>query len=173
MEPRLNRAPKLLIGLYEPGAPLTNALNRCRVLGVPDSALDVLTTIPLSYPLAQQPSALPLHRWAFIGGLLGLLTGIALTAGTALLYPIKTGGMPIVAPPVVGLIAYEGMMLGAILLTFVVMLRRIHQTAHLPQHEKIDDGLIGLSIEVGDGAPPIDALRRALEDTGACEIIQR
>jgi hypothetical protein len=38
-------------------------------------------------------------------------------AGTALLYPLVTGGKPIVAWPTVGVISYEITMLSAILLT--------------------------------------------------------
>jgi hypothetical protein len=173
MGPRPNHAPTTLIGLFKHGTPITQVLDRCRSLGVPDSALDVLSTIPLSYPHAQQASALPLHRWTLGGGLLGLCLGVALAAGTALLYPLQTGGLSIVARPVVGLIAYEGMMLMAIVMTFLAMMRRVRQTARRPHDARIDEGFIGLSIALDDQAPPIDQLRSVLEEAGAREVVER
>ena len=53
---------------------------------------------------------------------LGLAGGLSLATITALNYPLIKGGMPIVAPWTVGLIAYETTMLGAVLATLVGLL---------------------------------------------------
>lgn len=172
MARRPSPARQTLVALFEPGTPLEPGLERCRALGVPDESLDVLSTIPLSHPHAQLPARFPLHRWAVIGGIGGLLSGLALAGGTALLYPLNTGGFPIVAPPVVGLMAFEGMMLFAVLLTFLAMVHRLRRTDHAPLDPRIDDGMIGLSILMGDGTPPVGALQQALLETGARQVIQ-
>ena len=51
------------------------------------------------------------------GAALGIVAGYGLAAATARLYPINTGGMPIVSPLPVGIVTYEMMMLLAILFT--------------------------------------------------------
>lgn len=173
MERPPSHAAKVLLALFEAGAPLERALERLRALGVPDQALDVLSTLPLSQAPGHQPSAVPLHRWTLAGGVLGLLFGAGLAAGTSLMYPLQTGGLSIVAPPVMALIGYEGMMLGAMLLTVLVMARRIHRLRHVPHEPRVHDGVIGVSIMLGDHMPPATVLRGALQEAGALEVNER
>ncbi len=172
MEPRPNHAAQTLVGLFEPGAPLGPALERCMALGIPESSLRVLSTVPLSRPLALQTMRPALHHWTLLGGIIGLLSGMALAAGTALLYPLNTGNFPIVAPPVIGLVAYESMMLSAVFLTFVAMAREIRRERPAPNVPEIDDGLIGLSIVPTGDSFPIAALRSALLEAGAMKVVQ-
>jgi Protein of unknown function (DUF3341) len=56
------------------------------------------------------------------GAVLGIAAGYGLAVATARLYPINTGGMPIVSPLPVGIVTYEMMMLIAILFTLAGML---------------------------------------------------
>lgn len=162
-----------LLGLFEAETPLAPALKRCRALGVPEQSLQVLSTLPLAERLGHRPQPIPLHRWTLGGGALGLVLGVALAAGTALLYPLKTGGLPIVAPPVVGLIAFEGMMLMAILFTFFSMVWTIRQDTGAESHPSIHEGMIGLAIVSGDGLPPLGMLRQALLQSGAREVVRQ
>jgi mono/diheme cytochrome c family protein len=76
-------------------------------------------------------SSIPLYAITVAAGIVGILVGIAVAGGTAALYPIPTGGKPIVARPVVAIIAYETMMLVAIVTTFVVALIRVRSAAAL------------------------------------------
>jgi hypothetical protein len=62
-------------------------------------------------------------RYFVLGGALaGAIGGFALASVTARLYPLATGGMPVVAFWPVGIVTYEAMMLVAILFTVVGLL---------------------------------------------------
>ena len=63
------------------------------------------------------------YRWAVLGGAIGALSGYLLTTLSQKAYPIVTGGMPITPPWTNGIIIYELTMLGAILMTLIVLLR--------------------------------------------------
>ena len=63
-----------------------------------------------------------IHYVSLVGAVVGLLTGLAFAAGTALLYPLPTGGKPVVAWPTVGVITYEFTMLGIIIFTTLAFL---------------------------------------------------
>src|SRR5581483_4760282 len=77
---------------------------------------------PAPLPAARR---IPLYAITVAAGVVGIVVGIAVAGGTAALYPIPTGGKPIVARPVVAIVAYETMMLVAIVATFVVALVRV------------------------------------------------
>ncbi len=91
--------------------------------GVAASQVEVRSPSPLEegdLPLPQPKSrVLP---FALAGAVLGGLTAFGLAAGTALAYPLPTGGMSIVAGPPVGVVTYEGTALGLILATVVRVL---------------------------------------------------
>ncbi|MFQ5949706.1 MAG: quinol:electron acceptor oxidoreductase subunit ActD, partial [Nitrospiria bacterium] len=57
-------------------------------------------------------------RFTLAGVFFGVLFGLFLSAGTALLYPIETGGMPILSLPAIGLMTFEMMILFSLLATF-------------------------------------------------------
>ena len=59
---------------------------------------------------------------AALGGIVGGVLGFWFTAYTQAVYPIPTGGMPIVPIYTEGIITYELTMLGAILATLVALL---------------------------------------------------
>lgn len=52
-------------------------------------------------------------RFTAIGAFFGIMLAWTLAGGTAALWPIQTGGMPILALPPIGLVTYELMSLGA------------------------------------------------------------
>ena len=63
-----------------------------------------------------------LPAFVLTGAALGIVAGWSLAAFTALLYPLNTGGMPVVAALPAGIVAYESMMLLAVLFTLAGML---------------------------------------------------
>lgn len=56
------------------------------------------------------------------GAFVGISAGFFLASGTARLYPINTGGMPIVSLLPVGIVTYEAMMLFAVLFSLAGLL---------------------------------------------------
>ena len=111
------------------------------------------------------------YRWAVLGGALGALSGYLLTTLSQKTYPIHTGGMPITPPWTNGIIIYELTMLGAILMTFVVLLRG----ARLPNFKGVvKDPEIWLGKILVGVAEPAEATKAELEkclvQAGASEV---
>ena len=107
-----------LLALY-PG--VEEAVRACRSLvddGFASDVLSVLSDVPIPegvFPVAEP--RLPLQWFTLAAGVVGLAAGVGLTVGTSLAYPIRTGHMPIVPIPPYAIVAYELMMLAAILAT--------------------------------------------------------
>jgi hypothetical protein len=98
---------------------------------------------------------------AALGGLVGGIAGFSFAAYTQAVYPIPTGGMPIVPFYADGIITYELTMLGAILTTLVMLLL----TAHLPNWRRrlYDQAVSDGKILVGLIDPP-DTSRADVEE---------
>ena len=105
-----------------------------------------------------------------LGGAIGALSGYLLTTLTQKAYPIATGGMPITPPWTNGIIIYELTMLGAILMTLIVLLRG----ARLPNFKGVitDPEIWTGKILVGVVDPPKDPaeLEICLLEAGAVQI---
>lgn len=113
------------------------------------------------------------YRWAVLGGVIGGLSGYLLTTMSQKSYPIVTGGMSVTPGWTNGIIIYELTMLGAILMTLIVLLRG----ARLPNFKGVvTDPQIWLGkILVGVADPPENCereLERRLLDAGATEVKQ-
>ena len=90
--------------------------------------VDVLETyapVPIEF---DDEEVSPVRRWVLLGGIAGLLSGFALTVGTALYWPLITSGMPIVSLPPFLIIAFET----TILLAALVGLAGFLTNAKLP-----------------------------------------
>ena len=79
-----------------------------------------------SEPLEEEITGKEKHSYmpwiAVAGGVLGGAAGYSLAAFTQRIYPLPTGGMPIVALWPTGIVIYELTMLGAILATIITFL---------------------------------------------------
>jgi hypothetical protein len=169
----------LLYGLFDPEAPLVHILERLQSAGVSPQSIHVMTAIP-------RPEALtgtrfgtttigPLVFITILAGLVGIGVGLFFAGGTAAMYPIMTGGKPIVAAPIVGVISYETMMLVAIVTTFVAMLIRILSEAQSPltKDPRIDDGMVAVAVQLNAGVPEETVVVKLLRDSGATMIERR
>ena len=58
-----------------------------------------------------------LARFSLLGGLIGFSVAVLLLVGTAVLWPVMQGGLPLVPSPIFGMIAYELTTITAILVT--------------------------------------------------------
>ncbi len=98
---------------------------------------------------------------ATLGGLVGGIAGFSFAAYTQAVYPIPTGGMPIVPFYADGIITYEMTMLGAILATLITVLF----TARLPNWKRqlydpeVSDGKILIGV-----IDPPEAARAEVEN---------
>lgn len=165
----------LIFALLPPAASVRPLVEQLRKEGVPDEAIQVHSTLPLAQVDLRAPPRIPLSMITIIAGLIGIGVGMFFAGGTAALYPILTGGKPIVALPVVGIISYETMMLLAIVATFIVMAIRIrHDRIPAIGHDpRIDDGYLGVAIVMTPGDPRIPSIQTLLKSAGAVEMQTR
>jgi hypothetical protein len=106
-----------------------------------------------------------------LGGAIGALSGYLLTTLSQKGYPIHTGGMPVTPLWTNGIIIYELTMLGAILMTFVVLLRG----ARLPNFKGVvKDPEVWLGKILVGVAKPAEGAQQELEKrllmAGATEV---
>lgn len=159
-------------GLFDPAVSLHPVLDQVRNQGIPDTRMEVISPLPLEISLLHKPVRVPLHRITILGGLTGIGIGVFFAAGTALFYPLVTGGKPIVSIPVVGLISFETMMLVAIVSTFIAMVIKIafvHQSG-LDRDPRIDEGVVGISIQTGEDKAKAQTIVRLLREAGAADV---
>ena len=161
-----------LIALFPPDADLDAVSLSLKEAGISQDQIALLTPVPLKSP-SSDGSSQPL--WPYVitmaAGLVGIAVGVFFAAGTALLYPLMTGGKPIVAAPIVGIISYETMMLLAIVVTFITMIvriRRARQTS-VDREARIDDGKIALSVCLVEGNQE-QSVKTLLEMGGAEDV---
>ncbi len=114
---------KAIYGLYSDPDSAQHAVESLRRAGVPDDSITVIASQPYEeYEFSHRYQQTWLFWIAAAGGVVGLCIGLGLAYLTETLWPLVTGGMPIVAwwPNII--IMFELTMLGAILATVVSLL---------------------------------------------------
>jgi len=109
-----------IYGLYSDPDSAQRAVDDLRRAGVADRSITVVTSQPYEeYEFSHRYKQTWIFWIAAGGGALGLTTGLTLAYVTEALWPIVTGGMPIIAwwPNII--ILFELTMLGSILATVV------------------------------------------------------
>ncbi|HMW86933.1 MAG TPA: DUF3341 domain-containing protein, partial [Nitrospira sp.] len=162
-----------LIALFPLDADLDSVRLSLEGSGISQDQIALLTPVPLKSASATDGTSQPLWPYiiTIVAGLVGIGVGVFFAAGTALLYPLMTGGKPIVSAPIVGIISYETMMLLAIVVTFITMIVRIRRArrASVDRETRIDDGKIALSVRlVEDGQE--QRVKTLLEMAGAEDV---
>ena len=160
-------------GLFEPDADFPAVIGRLEQLGVSRDSVALCTPLPLEHSPQVHYRLLP-YLITIAAGVVGIGVGVFFAAGTAVFYPLMTGGKAIVAAPVVGIISYETMMLLAVLATFVtVIVRIIRDEGRMTSRDhRIDDGLAMLIIPLDADTLESD-ISKVLAEAGAREIIRR
>jgi hypothetical protein len=147
------------------------AVRRLLQDGIPSSAMEAMSSQPIhGEAIVPQQPATKLRTWALSGAVVGLIGGLSLATITALNYPLVKGGMPIVSPWTVGLIAYETTMLGAVLATLVGLLveLRLPNFANLPYDPSVVDGGVVLAVSCPEGSRA--SVETAVGAAGASKI---
>ncbi len=165
-----------LFALFPPTAPLAPLLDSLRTLKIPEEAISISSTLPLfEEPALSQWKPIQLYPVTLIAGAIGILFGFLLAGGTFVLYPLRTGGKAIFTRPVVGIISYETMMLFAIVSTFIAALIRVvwSHRSRARYDPRIDEGLIGVTVQVDRGDPRSGSVQRLFEESGAVEVVTR
>lgn len=143
-------------------------------LGERAKQIELRSSAPLSHDLAPVKPGPP---WVLIAALAGAVLGgtaaFSLGAGTALAYPLPTGGMPIVSGPPLAIVTYEGTALGLILATVGSVAWRARLFRRGPKSalaHHLAEGRIVLSIDAGESREELDELLKA---AGAVEVARQ
>lgn len=164
-----------MTALFRHNVQLDALMHTLREAGISNDQVSVMTPLPLSEQASANVGFIPLYLVSVIAGIVGILVGLFFAGGTAAMYPLMTGGKPIVAAPVVGIISFEMMMLLAIVTTFVTMIvciRRAHCDVAEPE-PRIDDGHVALSILLPPDTQKMTMVKTLLQEGGALEIQHR
>ncbi len=111
-----------IYGLYDNPDAAQRAVDGLRAAGVADADIQVMSSEPFEeYEFGHKDSATWIHWIAGLGGVVGLTGSYLLTTITQQSWPLKTSGMPIVAPWPNLIVMFEMTMLGAILATVLTL----------------------------------------------------
>lgn len=160
--------------LYDNPETVQRAVDGLRAAGVADADIQVMSSEPFEdYEFGHKDSASWIHWIAGLGGVVGLGSAYLLTTLTQQSWPIKTSGMPIVAPWPNLIVMFELTMLGAILATVLTLFVSAKLPRSLPPlyDREVSDGyiLVGVQQPPADLAPRLIA---ALEGAGAGRVKQ-
>lgn len=154
---------KMVYALYADPRAAQHAVDNLRAAGVPPGEITVISSEPLeAHELSHRDKATWMFWIAAAAGALGLAFGAGLTWFTERAWPLRTGGMPIVAWWPNLIIVFELTMLFAMLATVITLL----VTAKLPRRRPrlydpaVSDGRILVGLE--NPRVSADALERAL-----------
>jgi len=134
--------------------------------------LAVRVAMPAPYPEVVRALDRPRSPMAFValpGAVLGIACGLALTIGTAVAWPLVTGGKPVVSLPPFVIIAFElAVLVGALANLAGVLLGgwRGGRASPFPASQHCSGQRIGVHVAGGDQAEAA----RLLRDCGAVEV---
>ena len=157
-----------IYGLYDNPETAQRAVDGLRAAGVADADIQVMSSEPFEeYEFSHKDSATWIHWMAGLGGVVGLGGAYLLTTITQQSWPLRTSGMPIVAPWPNLIVMFEMTMLGAILATVLTLF----VTAKLPKRLPVlyDPEVSNGYILVGVQAPALASVPQcasALEAAG-------
>lgn len=160
---------QICLAAFDQPHSVRNAVGQLGSLGFQGEQLEIIS----SEPLHIRPDTRKTHlsKFALVGALVGAIAGYLLATVTAEAYPIVKGGMPIVAPWTVSIIAYETTMLGAILATLFGLLfeLRLPNFKPLPYDKIVTDGRILLVVRCPESAKRA-AVEQAVSHAGAQQV---
>ena len=139
-----------IYGLYNSPETAQRAVNGLRAAGVANADIQVMSSEPFEeYEFSHKDSATWMHWIAGLGGVAGLTGAYLLTTLTQQSWPLKTSGMPIVAPWPNLIVMFEMTMLGAILATVLTLFVSAKLPRRLPPlyDPEVSDGYILVGVQ--------------------------
>ena len=116
-----------MLGLYDNPDSAADALDALSEAGFDSNNFDVLTGTP--YPEGAFGEHVPQHRlfrFPLFGAIVGLTLSVFLTSTTQIVYPLVTGGKPILSIFAMLVIMYEMTMLSAVITTVIGILLELY-----------------------------------------------
>ncbi len=163
---------KAIYGLYTDPELAQRAVDGLRRAGVAERNITVITSQPYEeYEFSHRDKPTWIFWIAAGGGALGLTIGFALAYITEALWPLPTGGMPIVAMFPNIIVMFELTMLGAILSTVVSLLvmTELPTVRSRIYDPEVSQGKIMVAVE-NPRPESINTLRNTFSLTGVDEV---
>jgi hypothetical protein len=163
------RLPQGMIGVFDNVDGMMSALEKARARRV--EIRDVYTPVP-SHEAAEfmSPKKSPVRYASFTGGLIGLVSGMALALGTAVVWNLIVGGKPVTSIVPFLVVGFELTILFGALATFAALLlfgglpfRKFPAPGYRPE---FSDDRFGVLL----GGAEAEA-RKVLEEAGAVEVL--
>lgn len=160
---------KAVYALYSNPESAQRAVDGLRAAGIHDRQITILSSEPLEeYEFGSRDRGTWMPWIAVLGAAIGLTTGYLLTSITQSVWPMNTGGMPIVTNWSNLIIMFELTMLGAVFAAVLTLL----VTARIPgkQPQLYDPEISDGKILIGVANPPAQAmadLERTLQAVGS------
>jgi len=146
------------------------AIGRLRAAGHKD--LKVFSPIPSpELEEAMDIHSSPVGQWMLVGGITGCITGLLLTSGTSLGYPLVTQGKPVVSlPPFVVFMFELTVLLTGIFGLVALLVHTRRPVIHLDSSYRTDFSVDRWGVFVNaDGERRTEA-ERLVRDTGAIDV---
>ena len=160
-----------LLGFFDEATATAEGVDRLRRAGVSDESVSVMTGVPYRPRMLRRPAiASRIATFAGIGALVGVILGLAVTAGTYLLYPLSAGGQPLIPIPPTLIIVFELTMLGMMWAAFggFFVVNRLPVFGKPPFDERIVEGLIGVQVVVEERRA--SEIEHLLREAGASDV---
>ncbi len=158
---------KAIYALYSHPESAQAAVDGLRAAGIQDRQITIISSEPLEeFEFAHRDKHTVMTWIAAFGALCGLIASYLLTTVTQQMWPINTGGMPIVSHWPNMIVIFELTMLGAVLATVATFL----VTARLPGRgaaiydPEVSDGKILIGVANPQDAAAIDRALRSGRD---------
>ncbi len=164
------RAAAGVTGISSREEPLVQALERLRQRGYKN--VQTFSPVPPEQ-LIEKPESLksPVRAYTLTGGILGFISGLALTIWTSLDWPLRTGAKPIASIPPFLVIAFELTILFGGLFTLAGLLihARLPQTAPEPgYHARFSVDQFGVFVPCENGQ--IEEVKQLFHAAGVEEV---
>jgi mono/diheme cytochrome c family protein len=164
-------AEKLVLGLFHQVTSTADAIAQLRQFGVTDDKIIVMSSVPYEPEMLARPGRRGRLGWiVLLGAILGVLTGLVLTVGLFLLYPLTQGGQPLVPVPPSLIIIFEVTMLGTMWAAFFgfLLVNRFPMFGRPAYDVRITAGDIAVQAQVSEQWIP--RVERILRDAGAHDV---
>lgn len=144
---------KTLLALFSDIDPAAEAITHLKEMGMRDEQINVISGIPFTGPMLGRP-----HQWTNVprlalgGAITGFLVGLFLAGLTPQLYPIYTGGKPLIPIPPSVIVLFETTMLGMLLATFLGVFLDSYFPSYRPVEyvPEISDGKIAVLFQCNE-----------------------
>ena len=164
-------ADRAVLGVFEEVDDAAGATQTMLDKGFTGDDFDILSSAPFPHgAFGEAERHHNLYVFPLIGAASGFITGVLITAGTQISWPLVTGGKPILSIPPMLVIMYEGTMLGAIIFTVLGVLfeSRLPSAGPRVYDPRVTAGYVGVLVSGDEDS--VQSAGQIMKDAGAEDV---